>query len=63
MCNVLGPSIDLMQVREHLELFAILKGVEEDTLEGVVAKMADEVCFVILSPTALIFITEVYKYN
>lgn len=38
--DILFPELT---VREHLELFAILKGVEEDTLEGVVAKMADEV--------------------
>jgi hypothetical protein len=32
-----------LQVKEHLELFAILKGAEEDTLETVIINMADEV--------------------
>ncbi|CAL0326631.1 unnamed protein product [Lupinus luteus] len=38
--DILFPELT---VREHLELFAILKGVEEDSLEGVVTSMADEV--------------------
>ncbi|XLU34763.1 hypothetical protein S245_070829, partial [Arachis hypogaea] len=29
-------------VREHLEIFAILEGVDEDSLEAVVTYMADE---------------------
>lgn len=43
MYNVRSSSIEFMQVREHLELFATLKGVEVDSLEGVVANMVDEV--------------------
>ncbi|CAI8613948.1 unnamed protein product [Vicia faba] len=38
--DILFPELT---VREHLELFAILKGVEEDTLENVIINMADEV--------------------
>ncbi|KAK7285619.1 hypothetical protein RJT34_20395 [Clitoria ternatea] len=34
---------DELTVREHLELFAVLKGVEEHSLDGVVTNMADEV--------------------
>lgn len=49
MYDVLNSSTYFMQVREHLELFAILKGVEEDSLEGVVTSMADEVSLVILT--------------
>ena len=32
-----------IQVREHLEIFAILKGVKEEILERVVTDMIDEV--------------------
>lgn len=32
-----------MQVKEHLEIFGVLKGVKEDVLESVVAEMIDEV--------------------
>jgi ATP-binding cassette subfamily A (ABC1) protein 3 len=32
-----------IQVREHLEIFAILKGVKEEFLERVVTDMIDEV--------------------
>ena len=35
--------IALSQVKEHLEVFANLKGVKEDSLERVVAEMIDEV--------------------
>ncbi|XP_057438072.1 ABC transporter A family member 1 isoform X2 [Lotus japonicus] len=38
--DILFPELT---VREHLELFAALKGVEVDSLEGVVANMVDEV--------------------
>ncbi|XP_050886845.1 ABC transporter A family member 1 [Lathyrus oleraceus] len=38
--DILFPELT---VREHLELFAILKGVEEDTLESVIINMVDEV--------------------
>ncbi|MED6170830.1 ATP-binding cassette sub- A member 1 [Stylosanthes scabra] len=38
--DILFPELT---VREHLEIFAILKGVNEDSLEGVVTNMADEV--------------------
>lgn len=34
-----------IQVREHLEMFAVLKGVKEELLESVVAEMVDEVSF------------------
>lgn len=63
MYNMLSSSVDLTQVREHLELFSILKGVEEDSLEGVVTNMADEVSSIVLSLTTLIFITKIYKYS
>lgn len=33
------------QVKEHLEIFAILKGVEEDVLERTVTDMVDQVSF------------------
>lgn len=33
----------LIQVREHLDIFAILKGVKEEFLESVVTDMIDEV--------------------
>lgn len=33
----------LCQVKEHLELFANLKGVNEASLDGVVTEMIDEV--------------------
>lgn len=32
-----------MQVREHLEIYAVLKGVEEDHVENTVSAMVDEV--------------------
>lgn len=32
-------------MREHLEMFAVLKGVKEELLESVVAEMVDEVSF------------------
>lgn len=32
-------------MREHLEMFAVLKGVKEELLERVVAEMVDEVSF------------------
>lgn len=35
--------ITLCQVKEHLELFANLKGVNEASLDGVVTEMIDEV--------------------
>ncbi|XP_061362601.1 ABC transporter A family member 1 isoform X1 [Gastrolobium bilobum] len=38
--DILFPELT---VREHLELFAILKGAEEDSLDDVVTDMADEV--------------------
>jgi len=41
-------AIDIVlssQVKEHLEMFGILKGVEEDALENAVTKMIDEVSF------------------
>ncbi|XP_027188413.1 ABC transporter A family member 1 isoform X3 [Cicer arietinum] len=38
--DILFPELT---VREHLELFAILKGVQQDTLEDVIINMADEV--------------------
>ncbi|KAJ7976760.1 ABC transporter A family member 1 [Quillaja saponaria] len=38
--DILFPELT---VREHLEIFAILKGVKEDSLEGVVTDMVDEV--------------------
>ncbi|CAJ2671488.1 unnamed protein product [Trifolium pratense] len=38
--DILFPELT---VKEHLELFAILKGAEEDTLESVIINMADEV--------------------
>ncbi|KAK7336540.1 hypothetical protein VNO77_17083 [Canavalia gladiata] len=38
--DILFPELT---VREHLELFATLKGVEEHSLDGVVTNMADEV--------------------
>ncbi|XP_057718264.1 ABC transporter A family member 1 isoform X1 [Arachis stenosperma] len=38
--DILFPELT---VREHLEIFAILKGVDEDSLEAVVTNMADEV--------------------
>lgn len=34
-----------IQVREHLEIFAALKGVKEDILERVVTDMVNEVSF------------------
>ena len=34
-----------IQVKEHLEIFAILKGVNEEFLERVVIDMIDEVSF------------------
>lgn len=44
---MLGFSFDLInysiQVREHLEIFAVLKGVKEEFLERVVSDMIDEV--------------------
>ncbi|WCJ33447.1 ATP-binding cassette sub-family A member 2 [Euphorbia peplus] len=47
--NVLGvcPQHDILfpelTVREHLEMFALLKGVEEETMETIVTDMVDEV--------------------
>ncbi|OMP11195.1 ABC transporter A, ABCA, partial [Corchorus capsularis] len=38
--DILFPELT---VREHLEMFAVLKGVEEDTLESAVTEMVDEV--------------------
>ncbi|XP_038685237.1 ABC transporter A family member 1 isoform X1 [Tripterygium wilfordii] len=38
--DILFPELT---VREHLEIFAVLKGVEEDVLESVVIDMVDEV--------------------
>ncbi|GAU30068.1 hypothetical protein TSUD_332360 [Trifolium subterraneum] len=38
--DILFPELT---VKEHLELFAILKGAEEDTLESIIINMADEV--------------------
>lgn len=40
------PSFDLLlycQVKEHLELFANIKGVQADLLDNVVSGMVDEV--------------------
>ncbi|XP_022766658.1 ABC transporter A family member 1 isoform X6 [Durio zibethinus] len=38
--DILFPELT---VREHLEMFAILKGVKEDTLESAITEMVDEV--------------------
>ncbi|KAK6289772.1 hypothetical protein POUND7_001313 [Theobroma cacao] len=38
--DILFPELT---VREHLEMFAVLKGVKEDTLESAVTEMVDEV--------------------
>ena len=46
---MLNSSIYFTQVREHLELFATLKGVEEHSLDNAVINMADEVSLVIIS--------------
>lgn len=43
----LGSVYDVslyFQVKEHLEIYAILKGVQEDIVEVVVNDMIDEVC-------------------
>lgn len=47
--------INFMQVGEHLEIFAILKGVEEGSLKDVVTSMVDEV--------SLLFITTLQRYE
>jgi len=49
MHDMLNSFIEFTQVREHLELFAILKGVEEHSLDNAVINMADEVSSVIRS--------------
>lgn len=36
-------------MREHLEIFAVLKGVEENSLKDVVSNMVDEVSLLFLS--------------
>ncbi|KAJ8437049.1 hypothetical protein Cgig2_025896 [Carnegiea gigantea] len=40
--DILFPELS---VKEHLEMFGILKGVEEDALENAVTEMIDEVSF------------------
>lgn len=35
--------ITYIQVREHLEIYAVLKGMEEDHVENAVSAMVDEV--------------------